>query len=477
MSPSTILTSPFVAMARFWRRRRRTRQWEHKRREFVYLDDTSVTSLVAARHGSVPESFKETLSATTSSEVGSALTVPATPSKPGVALSTRSASSRSTSQEVVHRAVIQGTFRGLRIGDSDLRLSIEDQPARTKPAAVSTSRELTRHLAKLEKQHRAVRTADLLRGDVLEVQVELSPEWSYQIAAAVSSMIDLVDGRSAMFGIEETAVAEVRHLLELISRLLVDLVPIQARLTSHRLVVVDDVPWLLDASMITAGSALDREADDVHLAGVTELPLYWKDVRRVLFAGSTYSVYARVSKPGIQPLWSPVKLADVFDRFLPDVGEQIRALPHLFGSAQDVSGQVETLSVTEVLRDKGLVPFGRDLALLASRKISEARLLEIATDAAQAVTTSEELRDVGLVRSTFEPVVTAVEASPLLNESNGPRGSSRIDRHLVRMLRDTHQAVARLTFLNESATTGELSIAAAGAASRLIEAEVVAIYW
>lgn len=114
---------------------------------------------------------------------------------------------------------------------------------------------------------------------------------------------------AALFGLDETVVGEVRHMLELLSRLLVDLVPVQARVISHRLVVVDDVMWLVDASMITAGSELDREADEVHLAGVTELPLYWSDVRRVLFAGSAYSVYARLSKPGIQKSWSAVKRA------------------------------------------------------------------------------------------------------------------------------------------------------------------------
>ena len=237
MSFRVFAMAPFVAIGRAWRRRRRTREWEHKRREFVYLDETSVTSLVAARHGSVPESFKDTLSATTSSEAGTSVTVPLTPAAPGVGMSTRSASSRTTSQEVVRRAVVQGTFRGLRIGDSDLRLSVEDQPERPKPAAVGTAKDLAPHLSKLEGQHRAARAQDLLRGDVIEVQVELSPEWSYQFTAAVSSMIDLVEGRAAMFGIEESTVGEVQRLLEILSRLLVDLVPIQARVTSHRLVV------------------------------------------------------------------------------------------------------------------------------------------------------------------------------------------------------------------------------------------------
>lgn len=477
MSVRTIVEAPFIAVGRAWRRRRRAQAWEHKRREFVYLDETSVTSLVAARHGSVPESFKDTLSATTSSDAGTSLTLPSTPAGPGVGISARSTSSRATSQEVVRRAVVQGTFRSLRIGDTDLRVSVEDQPDRPKPVAVPTAKALAHLLPKLEKQHRAARTRDLLRGDVVEVQVELSPESSYQFTAAVSSMIDLVEGHAEMFGIEESAVGEVQRVLELLSRLLVDLVPIQARVTSHRLVVVDDVSWLVDVSMIAAGSVLDRDASEVHLAGVTELPLYWKDVRRVLFAGSAYSVYARLSRCGIQTSWSPVKLADVFDRFLPEVGDQIRELPYLFDNARNAADRVEAPSVPEVLCDKGLVPFGRDLAQLASRNISGALLLEAATSAAQCVTTPEELQDVRTVRSAFEKVVTAVEASPLLTESTEPTESTRIDRHLVRTLRDVHQTVARLTFFDKLAATGEPETNEEDAPANLLEAEVVAIYW
>jgi len=477
MSVRTIGIAPFIAVGRAWGRRRRAQEWKNKRREFVYLDETSVTSLVAARHGSVPESFKDTLSATTSSEAGNSLTLPSTPAGPGVGMSTRSTSSRTTSQEVVRRVVVQGTFRSLRIGDTDLRVSVEDQPVRPKPAAVSTAKALAHHLPKLEKQHRAARTQDLLRGDVVEVQVELSPEWSYQFTAAVSSMIDLVEGRAEMFGIEESAVEEVQLVLELLSRLLVDLVPIQARVTSHRLVVVDDVSWLVDVSMIAAGSVLDRDASEVHLAGVTELPLYWKDVRRVLFAGSAYSVYARLSRPGIQTSWSPVKLADVFERFLPEVGDQIRELPYLFDNARSVADRVEAPPVSEVLRDKGLVPFGRDLAQLASRNMSGELLLEVATNAAQSVATPEELQDVGIVRRAFEKVVTAVEASPSLTESTEPTEATRIDRHLVRTLREMHQTVARLTFLNELAATREPETKEVDAPANLLEAEVVAIYW
>lgn len=478
MSVRTIASAPFIAVGRAWRRRRRAHAWKHKRREFVYLDETSVTSLVAARHGSVPESFKDTLSSTTSSEAGNSLTLPSPPAGPGIGMSMRSTSSRTASQEVVRRAVVQGTFRSLRIGDTDLRVSVEDQPDRPKPAPVETARELAHHLSKLKKQHRATRTQDLLRGDVVEVQVELSPEWSYQFTAAVSSMIDIVKGRPEMFGIDESTLGNVQQLLELLSRLLVDLVPIQARVTSHRLVVVDDVSWLVDASMIAPGSVLDRDASEVHLAGVTELPLYWKDVRRVLFAGSAYSVYARISRPGIHASWSPVKLADVLERaFSPELGDQIRKLPYLFDNARSVADRGEGRPVSEVFRDEGLVPFGRDLAQWASRSVSGEVLLEVATNAAQSVATPEELQDVGIVRSAFEKVVTAVEASPSLTEPTEPTEPTPIDRHLVRTLREVHQRVARLAFLSELAATGEPETNEEDSPANLLEAEVVAIYW
>ena len=357
----------------------------------------------------------------------------------------------------MRRAVVQGTFRALRIGDTDLRVSVEDQPRRPKPAAVATAKDLASHLVRLEAQHRAVRTQ--------------------------------VEGRAAEFGIEESTVAEVQRLLELVSRLLVDLVPIQARVTSHRLVVIDTVSWLVDASMISVGSVLDSEAEEVQLAGVTELPLYWKDVRRVLFAGSTYSVYARIARPGIQTSWSPVKLADVFDRFLPEVGDQLRQLPHLFDGVGDVADAIESTSVSDVFLEKGLVPFGRDLARLASRNISEELLLEVATEAARSFSTLEELQDVGILRRAFEEVVAAVEASDSIEEPietvelteptepTEPTEQTRISRDLVRTLREIHQAVAQLTLMREHAVPTGAEGAEEPTHANLIEAEVVAIYW
>lgn len=96
------------------------------------------------------------------------------------------------------------------------------------------------------------------------------------------------------------------------------------------------------------------------------------------------------------------------------------------------------------------------------------------TGAAQSVATPEALQDVGLVRSVFEKVVAAVEASPSLTE---PAEPSRIDRGLVRTLREAYQAVARLTLLNELAANGEPESNEKDSPGGFLEAEVLAIYW
>lgn len=247
--------------------------------------------------------LKETLSTTTTAEAGSTLGLTAPAGGPTAGWSSRVSSGQTTAQEVVRRAVIQGTFRTQRIGDTDLKLSVEDQRVRPRPKAVETTSDLRNCIAKLEKQRRAVRVCDLGRGDVLEVRVDLDTEKTYQITAAVTSIVDLLKDRAAMFGLSESQMAEGEVIAELLRRLLVDLVPITARVTSHRRVLIDGEPWLVDTSMIKQSSPLADEAAIVTVAGVAELPLFWKDVRRILFDGSSYTVYSRLSKPGLRDSW------------------------------------------------------------------------------------------------------------------------------------------------------------------------------
>jgi hypothetical protein len=453
---------------KFWQRRNRA--WEQRRREFVYLDEVSVTSLVAARHGSIAETFKNTHGETFGAHSGSNLSVPATPLTPGANLTSRMTSSRTTTQEVVRRAVVQGTFRSLRVTDTDLKLSVEDKQHENRPPPATTKTELIKGLNRLAKQRRAVRVTDLKRGDVIELRVRLSADPTYQFATAASSMLDLVKGKSTIFGIDEDQLAGVAPILELIPQMLVDLVPVHAQVISHQRIDLDDETWLVDTTMLTPGSPLAAAAETVAVAGVTEVPLYWKDARRVLFNNAEYTVYARLAKPGLATTWTPIKLADVFDTLDPKIGMLFRELPDVFKNLRKTGADVQALPVAEILENDGLVPFGRALARQTGRILDEDTLTKTAHEAAEPITDVEMLDDIIATRSAFEQVVAAVEASP-------PLLLAPISRDLVADLRESHHALAQIHATLPALPATIEGPREAESEQELLEVEFVAIYW
>ncbi|MBC2960806.1 hypothetical protein H7344_10930 [Nocardioides deserti] len=430
----------------------------------------SVTSLVAARHGSIAETFKNTHAETTGGEVGSSISAPATPLSPGLGLTSRTTSSRTTTQEVVRRAVVQGTFRSLRLTDTDLKLSVEDQQARRRPKPADTEADLGRKLSALARQRRAVRVSDLERGDVVELRVKLSADPTYQVTAAATSMLDLIKGRSSMFGLSESQFAEIAPALELIPQMLVDLVPINAQVVSHLRIDVDNEVWLVDAAALAQGSAVAASAETIAIAGVTELPLYWKDVRRVLFGWSEYTVYARLARSGLATSWTPVKLADVFDSIDKGIGDQLRQLPLAFRGMHKSGVEVLTTPIPEVIRVHGLIPFGQALARSTGRSLDEAALNRAAEEASHLIPDVEKLGDVGVTRRAFDHVVGAVAASP-------PLVLAPIDRELVAELREPFQAIAQLQAAIPAVDAAIEDPAADGDEQEILEAEFVAIYW
>lgn len=452
-------------ISRWFGTRRQRRIWSQKRREFVYLDEVSVTSLVAARESSVAESYKDTLSTTTTSESGSSYGVSDPTSGVKANWTSKNSAARTAAQEVVRRAVIQGTFRDLRISDTDLKLSVEDQVSRSRPKPAANSSDLKAGLPKLVKQRRAIRVCDIERGDVLEVRVDLDAERSYQITAAVTSIIDLMSESGEKFGMSSSDLAEGKLFTELLRRFLVDLVPVAARVTSHQRITLDGDSWLVDTSAIQADSPLASAAEDVTLAGVTELPLYWKDVRRILFDGSSYCVYARVAKDGLQETWSPVKLADLFERIFPDLGRHMRELPHFLWKGTRSAAKTDSLDVSEILLTQGLAPFATQLATLAERTPDTNGLAQAMRDAANRVSTTDDLEDVGIVRAAFGEVVKFIE------------DGKPIDRELIRNLRELHQKVARLqAALNTANPSDEHEVEEPGPV-HILEVEFIAIYW
>ncbi|MCZ4656585.1 MULTISPECIES: DUF6414 family protein [Dietzia] len=448
----------------------RRHAWERRRREFVYLDETSVISLVAARHGSIAETFKDTHSENVNSQLASQISTSSSALSPGIGLNSNVAAGRTTTQEVVRRSVVQGTFRHLRLTDDDLSLSVEDQKPRRWPRRAESSEDLEKKLKRLAKQRRAVRVGDLKRGDVVELRVELSADPSYQFTAAATSMLDMIDGQYSIFGITEAQFAKYAPMLELLPKMLVDLVPINAQVVSHVQVAVNGESWIVDATAIAHHSELKAEVKRLSVAGVTELPSFWKDTRRVLFDQSEYTVYARVAKPGLDTTWSPIKIADVFDSLATDFGAEIRKLPAAFEATRADRNAVAKIHVSELLVADGLIPFGLELARLTGRRIGDDELRHSASMAAREYSDHSELDDLRRARDSYDTIVRTLEACP-------PLVFAPIDRDLVAAIREPLHDLVRLKAAAARESDAEVNSAPSESGQQLLEVEFVAIYW
>ena len=111
-----------------------------------------------------------------------------------------------------------------------------------------------------------------------------------------------------------------------LNKLVGDLVPVRGRAIEYVTVKAADQDWVvhrqalrqLQQRFATASRALD-------VVAVAEASLFWKDIRRVLFAGSRYSLLCRIGRDGLHDNWTPIKLVDVVREFVPEMAEQIGA--------------------------------------------------------------------------------------------------------------------------------------------------------
>jgi hypothetical protein len=286
------------------------------RREFVYLDEVSVYSLLASRLGSIPEQLTKSSSESLQSEVNSAVGVNYG-LKAEVGSKLGSASTSAT--QVVRKSMVQGAFKEL-VDVEHGKLALPDPVTGGElPSAVDLS-SLTALAGDPESS--LVLAADQpARGQLLEVEVELDADPSFAFNTVVSELVKFMDENPEVFpaGFEGIAAGEAMN--RILAQLMVGLVPLRCRLLDYQAVEIEEREFLVHRSVLSGREPPSgAEVRDVHLVGVAEEGLFWKDLRRVLFSRSRFTVMCRLGKDGLQPTWSPVKLIDVFKKVIPSIG-------------------------------------------------------------------------------------------------------------------------------------------------------------
>jgi hypothetical protein len=340
-----------------WRRRRRLKaaqQAQTPLREFVYLDEVSVYSLMASRQGAIPSDYTESYSETSNRNVGGKIA--AKGGVVGAELGSQLESANTYTSQVVRKSTVQAAFKEFFEGEEPKLALSPALPAESKPNVRSLD-DLVRGLGRPEFDGWIVDPVELERGKLVELEVELHAESIFRVKSIVSAMHDIFKDNARLFEfVNQESLEQGLAVSRVLDALLVGLVPIRGSVEDYRCVDLNGREVLVRQELLRGGGI---ESRSLALVGVTEEPLYWRDLRQVLFSSTRFRVLARLTHDGLREKWLPVKLGDVLREISPELGAQVKGFGELALSAGN-----RQMSDVQSLR------FRQALLLYAARRLS-----------------------------------------------------------------------------------------------------------
>ena len=276
-------------------------------REFVYLDSTSLKSLLISQRDTLPAETKQTIS-------------------------------RADEAEVSARAAAGNKLVGEAEAGSTVRSSSSSDFQQTRKAEIQTLfkefRDLPAYHLKIGPEEPVVK--GVRRGDLVELRVELSPDPLYELIALTREFGSLAEAAPHIMGGNQTLhmLAEVRPIMQMLDQLMAGLIPVKAKVIDYVVVCREDQEVIVKTDELKA----KEHHEPLFLVGVTEAENYWRDLRRIVFSHARYTVMARISRDGLHREWTPVKGADLFTDVAPDFMEKLRAVEF---PKQGEEGQIE----------------------------------------------------------------------------------------------------------------------------------------
>ena len=273
-------------------------------REFIYLDEVSLQSLLVSLHGELTEKKSITDSTSNTRNVGGNIdTNNLAPLKLGFTAQYQSGKSGATQTEM--KATAQSWFRELYETPNILGLQPLEDDAQTitvkSPADIIPG----------DHPNYCIKSNELQRGTLVELKVVLATDPYFNIVTSSSELCKLSENISELNGCSESKLQ-----IELLQQLLAGLIPIKAEILNYCALKIGDDTYLAHEDKVKLVEESTQKIK-VNLVGVTELSAYWKDIRRVLFSNQEFRVLCRISRPGLVQDWNPIKLLDLFGNFIP----------------------------------------------------------------------------------------------------------------------------------------------------------------
>lgn len=315
------ITTRFRKWFRLLRRKQAFKKYKAELREFVYLDEVSVYSLIASRLGPIAAEFTKTETTSLQGEILGSLGVNSGIAEGGI--SSRVLKAQTYGSQVLRKSIVQTQFKEL--------YELELESLIVRPIAKNNKAPVVRDIGFLETyvgDDWVINPANLTRGQLLEVEVQLEAETIFRISAVISAILEILEENPDLFGVNfYENIIQVKAIDRLLEKLLVGLVPIRGFVIDYRVVEREGQQWIVHNEILKQISMTDSYlVYPLYIVGVAEQSLFWKDIRRILFSKACFRVLCRLTQDNIQTSWMPVKLVQVLETVAPDLAEQIDRL-------------------------------------------------------------------------------------------------------------------------------------------------------
>ena len=290
-------------------------------REFVYLDEVSVYSLLASRQGALAAEYTDTRTNSAKNELAGKLT--GTGGVMKGELSSKVEETRTQSTQTLRKSTVQAAFKEFYEGEEN-RLAISPPGRNMTPPRVKSSRDLNEP----EFHEWVFDEKRLTRGDLIEVEVELQTHRVFKVSSIMTELWSILNDNPELFPpASQPQLKQFAAVNRVLSSLLVGLIPVECRVVDYEVIDIGGQRYVVHKAISSQLSNGERSrVRPLFVAGVTEERLFWKDVRRLLFANSRFRILCRLNRSGLQESWVPVKLLDVLGDVVPDLANQLEVL-------------------------------------------------------------------------------------------------------------------------------------------------------
>lgn len=335
-------------------------------REFVYLDEISVRSLLASTgEGGIPTETVEQDVRTTRTKRGARAGLSSGPAK----VEGKGGTEREVQTSVEERRNLDLTqSKFTRLHNSD---------------AVNTKLALAQIRNESEEVFTGLLTDDLVRGDIIEVRVDISANLLFRLYQLMDYFGEALEGEMGP-GAKEN--------LRLIELSLGDAIPIVGTAIDYRLVEVDGEKSIELTSTID-GDEVDR-VYDLEILTLLNIDDLWADPIHTLFNNDEFVMYCRVEDVDIG-VWHPLKVTRAIGSLSQDAADDlnqeiVRGLEEMRNQLSEMKG-IEDWSAGPVSSvAQGIATYSERLADEYDVTISEDEQRQLTRDARRNADTTYE---------------------------------------------------------------------------------------